>query len=251
MDRGFGQFCPVAMASEVFAQRWTPMVLRELLAGSHHFNEILQGMPLISRGLLVRRLRELEQAGVICTVPLPGRRGREYHLTTAGEEFREVIDCLGSWGQRWTMRVDPKNLDAGLLMWNMRRRIALDRLLPRKIVVRFDFRGVPKRHGGPRTFWLLLQRSDIDLCVKDPGLDIDLHVDADLAAMASVWLGDLTMSSALNSDLIQLTGPRPLVRAFTSWLLLSKFANVPRPVANLMSATQTKTLTMGQLRVRT
>jgi DNA-binding HxlR family transcriptional regulator len=184
MERGFGQFCPVAMASEVFAQRWTPIILRELFAGSHRFNEVSRGMPLMSRALLARRLRELEQDGVIRSAPLSGGRGREYHLSPAGKEFREVIDRLGAWGQRCTVRVDTKNLDAGFLMWNVRRRVAFDRVPSRRVVVRVDFRGVPAHHRGPRTFWLLLQRPEVDLCLEDPGFEVDLNIDADLSAMA-------------------------------------------------------------------
>jgi DNA-binding HxlR family transcriptional regulator len=229
MGHRFGQFCPVAMASEVFAQRWTPIILRELFAGSHRFNEISRGMPLISRALLARRLRELEQHGVIASAPIEGARGREYRLTAAGEEFREVIDRLGEWGQRWTVRVDPKNLDAGFLMWNVRRRIAVDRLPSRRVVARFDFRGAPAQHRGPRTFWLILNKPDVDLCLEDPGHEVDLYVDADLTAMAQVWLGDETLQSALRSGAVELAGPRQLIRAFPSWLLLSRFADVPRP----------------------
>jgi DNA-binding HxlR family transcriptional regulator len=225
----FGQFCPVAMASEVFAQRWTPIILRELFAGSHRFNEISRGMPLISRALLARRLRELEQHGVIASAPIEGARGREYRLTAAGEEFREVIDRLGAWGQRWTVRVDPKNLDAGFLMWNVRRRIAVDRLPSRRVVARFDFRGAPAHLRGPKTFWLILDKPEVDLCLEDPGHEVDLYVDADLTAMAQVWLGDETLQSALRTGAVELTGPRQLIRAFPSWLLLSRFADVPRP----------------------
>ncbi len=226
---GFGQFCPVAVASEIFAQRWTPIILRELLAGSHRFNQLQRGIPRISRGLLARRLRELESAGVITSLPLPGRRGRDYQLTDAGEEFRAVIDGLGAWGQRWTMRVDPAHLHAGFLMWSMRRRVAVDRLPPQRVVVHFDFTSVPTAHRGPRTFWLLLERPEPNLCLVDPGFEVSLYVEADLAAMAKVWLGDLPFANALRSRLVQLTGPRALVRAFPSWLLLSHFAGIPRP----------------------
>src|SRR6476659_6377336 len=128
----FGQFCPVAAACEVFAERWTPIIVRELIMGSHRFNEIHRCIPLISRPLLVRRLRDLEAAGVVrSTVPQKCKQ-REYHLTESGREFRAAIDALGSWGQRWTVRVQRDNLDSGLLMWNIRRRVALDRLPERR-----------------------------------------------------------------------------------------------------------------------
>jgi DNA-binding HxlR family transcriptional regulator len=226
---GYGQFCPVAVASEVFAERWTPLILRELLAGVHRFSELQRGVPRMSRALLVARLRELEAAGVITRVPLPGGRGHDYRLTEAGKEFGAIIHGLGTWGQRWTTRVDPRHLDAGLLMWNIRRRIAVDRLPPRRIVVHVQFTRVPAGHRGPRTFWLVLQTPEPDLCVSDPGFEVDLYLEAQLSALVKVWLGDLPFDGALRSHAVQLTGPRALVRAFPSWLLLSSFAGVPRP----------------------
>jgi DNA-binding HxlR family transcriptional regulator len=228
---GFGQFCPVAVTCEIFAQRWTPIIVRELLAGSHRFNQLQRGIPRISRALLAQRLRELEGAGIVTSVPLSRGSGREYHLTDAGKEFRAVIEGLGTWGQRWTVRVDPRNLDAGFLMWNIRRRVALDRLPPGRTVVRFDFRGVPAAYRGPRKFWLLLERPEPDLCRTDPGFEVDLYVDAELAVMAKVWLGDLPFEHALRSNAVQLMGPRALVRTFPSWLLLSPVARVPRAAA--------------------
>ena len=132
-------------------------------------------------------------------------------------------------GQRWTVRVDRKNLDPGFLMWNLRRRISLDLLPPRRVVVRFKYSGVAVHHRGPRQFWLVLDRTQSDLCIEDPGFEVDLHVDADLSAMAKVWLGDIEFAQALASGKLKLTGSRDLVRAFPSWLMLSHFANVPRP----------------------
>src|SRR5258706_3123832 len=175
MKSGFGQFCPVAVACEVFAGRWTPLVLRELFNGAQQFNEIRRGMPLISRPLLARRLRELEAAGVVTMEPL-STRGHRYCLTEAGKEFHSIIEGLGTWGQRWTVRVDRKNLDPGFLMWNMRRRIALDSLPPHRIVVRFKFDGVAATYRRPRMFWMLLERPQVDLCIEDPGFEVDLFV---------------------------------------------------------------------------
>jgi DNA-binding HxlR family transcriptional regulator len=228
MKGGFGQFCPVAVACEVFAERWTPLILRELFAGSHHFNEIHRFIPRISRGLLARRLHQLESAGIITSSPGgKGQRG-EYRLTESGQEFRAAIDALGIWGQRWTVRIQPRNLDAGFLMWNVRRRIALDRLPERRVVVCFHF-AVPPAHRGPRKFWLVLESGAVDLCVSDPGFDVDIDVEADLGAMAKVWLGDISFRDAVSAKKIALSGTPALTRQFPSWLLLSPFAAVPRP----------------------
>lgn len=229
MRDGFGQFCPIAVACEVFAERWTPLILRELFAGSHRFNEIHRCIPLMSRALLARRLKDLEAAGVIVSAESSHGRGREYQLTEAGREFRESIDALGRWGQRWTVRVQPQNLDAGLLMWNMRRRVDRERLPPGRVVAQFGFRGVPASYRGAKKFWLVLERSAVDLCIKDPGFDVDLVIDADLGAMARVWLGDSSFAEAVRKRAIALSGPAALVKQFPSWLLLSHFASVPRP----------------------
>jgi DNA-binding HxlR family transcriptional regulator len=229
MKNGFGQFCPVAVASEVFAERWTPMILRELLAGSQHFNEIHRGIPLISRSLLARRLRALEAANVIAREALRKGQGHRYYLTDCGKELAPVIEHLGAWGQRWTQRVERHNLDADLLMWNVRRRINLDLLPKERVIVRFKFRGCPVTYRGHRTFWLLLENLNVDLCVEDPGFEIDLYVEADLAAMIRIWLGDETFPAALRSQAVQLVGKKVLVKEFPSWLMLSRFAGVPRP----------------------
>lgn len=236
MKRGFGQFCPVAMACEVFAERWTPIILRELFAGSHRFNEIHRCIPLISRALLARRLRELEAAGVITSKPATKGRPGEYRLTEAGKEFRAAIDALGTWGQRWTVRVQPHNLDAGLLMWNVRRRVALERLPERKVVLHFNYGGFPASYRGARRFWMILERSGVDLCLSDPGLEVDLYIDADIGAMARVWLGDAAFADALRAKKIRLTGPGALVKAFPDWLLFSPFASVPRPRARFAAS---------------
>jgi DNA-binding HxlR family transcriptional regulator len=228
--KGHGQFCPVAVACEVFAHRWTPLILRELLAGSTHFNQIKRGLPLISRTTLTERLRALGEAGVVtCEAGTEGGHS-EYRLTPAGRELETVIRSLGEWGQRWTSRVDAQNLDAELLMWNVRRRLATDRLPTARTVVRFDFTGLPSHYRRTRTFWLILERRDVDLCVQDPGDEPGLYVEADLATFARTWLGDVEIAAALRGGAIKLTGTRELKRAFPTWLLLSPFATVPRPV---------------------
>ena len=227
--KGHGQFCPVAVASEVFAHRWTPLILRELFAGATHFNEIKRGLPLISKTTLAQRLRALEAAGVVDCANTAGGSYPEYRLTPAGAEFRPVIENLGTWGQRWTARFDSRNLDAELLMWNLRRRLATDRLPARRTVVRFEFVGVPQKYRRARIFWLIIETPEADLCLKDPGAEVDLYVSADLESFARVWMGDMALTDAIRAGHVRLSGRRDLVRGFPSWLLLSHFADVPRP----------------------
>jgi DNA-binding HxlR family transcriptional regulator len=230
--KGYGQFCPVAKAAEVFAERWTPLVLRELACGSHHFSELHRGVPLMSRTLLAHRLRQLEDAGIVRSAAKVRGRGQEYFLTPAGEELRPLIDGLGEWGQRWARsQMHPGDLDPGLLMWDIHRRLNVDRLPANRVVIQFDFSGVPKNWRSLRTFWLVLKRPDIDLCLKDPGFEVDVMVNADLATLTKVWMGDLRFVDAMRSRLVRLAGPTTLVRAFPGWLALSEFARVERPSA--------------------
>jgi DNA-binding HxlR family transcriptional regulator len=228
--KSYGQFCPVAKACEIVAERWTPLVLRELLCGSTRFSELQRGVPLMSRTLLAQRLRELEDAGVVTSTPRARGRGREYRLTPAGQEARSLIEGLGEWGQRWARRrIDPEDLDAELLAWDMHRRLNVDRLPAQRVVVRFDLRGVPRHQLGRKTWWLVLNRPEVDLCLKDQGFEVDLIVDADLATLTRVWMGDMPLQDALGGGLIRPDGPRKLVQAFPTWFGLSLFAGVDRP----------------------
>ena len=228
---GYGQFCPVAKAAEIFAERWTPLVLRELLAGSHRFSDLQRGVPLMSRTLLAHRLRELEDTGVIQRLPKSSGRGAEYYLTAAGQELQPVIESLGEWGQRWVRQeVEPQDdLDPGLLMWDIHRRLNVNRLPSGRVVVQFDFRGVPRSCRSQKMFWLILKRPEVDVCLKDPGFGVDLFVSADLSALTKAWLGDIRLTETIRSGLVTVEGPRKLVEAFPGWLALSGFAGVERP----------------------
>ena len=222
----YGQFCPVAVAAEIFAERWTPLILRELFAGSRRFGEIRSGMPLISRTLLAQRLRELEDAGVIVSTLLPAGRGHEYRLTKAGEEFREVVERLGAWGQRHVgHQFAPDNLDPSLLMWAMHRHVDVSRLPKPRVVIRFEFRGVPPRCLQVRTAWFVLDKSGADVCMRDPGFPVDLVVHAEVGALARVYTGHSSFGEGVRSGGIRVEGPRELVRALPGWLLCSPFAS--------------------------
>ena len=230
--KGYGQFCPVAKAAEIFAERWTPLVLRELVCGSRRFSDLHRGVPLMSRTLLVQRLRQFEDAGIVGSTAKARGRGREYFLTAAGEELRPLIEGLGEWGQRWARsQINADDLDPGLLMWDMHRRLNVERLPSQRVVVLFDFRGVPKQWRAVRNFWLIVQRPDVDICLKDPGFGVDLVVEAELAALTKVWMGDIRLVDAMRSRLVRLEGPSTLVRAFPGWLALSEFAGVDRTAA--------------------
>jgi DNA-binding HxlR family transcriptional regulator len=227
--KGYGQFCPVAKAAEIVAERWTPLVLRELLCGSRRFNDLHRGVPLMSRTLLAERLEQLEDAGIVRSVAGPCGRRREYHLTAAGEELRPLIQCFGEWGQRWARaQIGSGDLDPGLLMWDIHRRVNLEALPAARVVVRFDFRGVPAIMRCPTTWWLVLDRREVDLCLKDPGFLVDLVVSADLRTLTRVWMGDVRLAEAVRAGLIRLEGPSSLVRSFPTWLTLSSFAGVER-----------------------
>lgn len=225
----YGQFCPVAKAAEIFAERWTPLVVRELLCGSHRFNDLHRGVPLISRSLLTQRLRQLEGAGIVERRPANRGGGSEYHLTPAGEEFRPVVMMLGEWGQRWTRRFESIDLDPNLLLWDMQRWLNRKRFPPRRVVIRFEFRGVPRIYRARSRWWLVVEPEAVDVCIKDPGFEVDVAVSADLAAMTKLWLGDLGFRAATRDGLIAVEGPSELRDAFPTWLALSPFATVDRP----------------------
>jgi DNA-binding HxlR family transcriptional regulator len=219
----------VAKAAEIVAERWTPLVLRELLCGSRRFADLHRGLPLMSRALLVQRLHQLEHAGIVRSMPKARGRGREYTLTPAGQELRPVIEQLGEWGQRWARsQLRREELDPGLLVWDIHRRLNVDRLPERRVVVRFEFHGTPRASHCPTTWWLVLQRPEVDVCLKEPGFEEDLVVHADVAALTKVWMGDVRLSDAMRQGLVRLEGLPMFRRAFPGWLALSSFAPVPR-----------------------
>ena len=223
--KGYGQFCPVAKATEIVGERWTPLVLRELFCGSRHFNALRRGVPLMSPSLLSQRLKSLERAGIVTR----GRDGTKtiYALTEAGRELWPLIETLGMWGQRWARsQLEDGDLDAGLLMWDIRRNIDPSHLPPRRTVVQFTFLDVP---GADGTYWLVGDPGEVELCIKDPGYEVDLYVVSDLATLTQVWLGDLGLAEALAAARIELDGERALRESFRHWFALSPFAAVARP----------------------
>ncbi len=210
---GYGQFCPVSKAAEVVCQRWTPLILRELLVGSTHFNEIRRGVPTCSPALLSKRLKELEAAGVI--ERHTSDTGTSYNLTEAGWELFPLIQALGEWGQRW-VRSDYRrdDLDPGLLLWDMRRFLSPGGLGAGRVVVQLTFPSVPAKH---RYFWIVVDQHDVDLCLIDPGFDVDVAIEANLRTLTEVWMGDARFGDGLADGRITMEGPRTITRRIPDW----------------------------------
>lgn len=221
----YGQFCPVSMAAEIFARRWTPLIVRELLAGSTRFNDLRRGMPSITASVLSRRLDELAVAGIV-----ERRRdgsGMRYVLTTAGEELRPVVEQLGVWGRRWLpTEYDEEDLDPRLLVWDIHRNLHLDEIR-RRTLVELRFPDAPAEY---RAYWLIVAPEGVEVCLTHPGGEVDLRLSTDVRTLTNIWMGNTTWASALRAGALKLTGPRELRRAFPRWLKLNVFAPV-KPLA--------------------
>lgn len=220
----YRQYCPVARAAEIVADRWTPLILRELTLGSHRFNDIERGLPGISRSLLASRLRDLEGAGVVERLPGVQAKSAAYHLSQAGRDLKGVIEALGAWGVRWAF-TDPKpeELDAGLLVWKIHQRINRDLLPERRTVVEFDFTG-----AGGRRVWLLLEPREVSVCVTPPGFESDLIVRADLRFFYDVWFGRADYDAAIRCGTVVVEGLPALARQLPHWLMWSPMARFAR-----------------------
>jgi DNA-binding HxlR family transcriptional regulator len=228
----YGQLCPLAKATEILGERWTFLVIRELLSGSARFNEIRRGVPLMSPSLLSQRLQRLEHEGLLRREPSGG--GHLYHLTKAGQELAPIVHRLSHWGERWVLgHVDPRKKDVTALMWAIRRRVDPAALGKRRVTLRFEFTDQPQ---AKRCWWLVNEGTNVDLCPKDPGFEVDLYVITDLQTMARVWVGKLQLSAAINANTLELSGPRSLCQAFCSWLLLSPFAQTEAAEPEHLSA---------------
>jgi DNA-binding HxlR family transcriptional regulator len=213
----YGQFCSIARALDVLGERWSLLIVRELLCGSRRFGDVQRGIPRISKTMLSARLRELADAGVIT------RDGDDYQLTDAGRELGAVVEALGTWGQRWLPRDLPNDeLDLDALVWDMRRRVDRDALPARPIVVRIEVRGARR--------YLLLKKSEVSLCAHNPGFPEELIVRTDRRTLVAWWRGDLSFAQARHAGLV-VEGPRALVAQFPRWFERYMFAGVAPAVS--------------------
>ena len=221
--RTYGQFCPIARASELLAERWTPIIIRNLLTGCRTFTEIRQGAPGISTALLAQRLDTLVRHGVIEATPATSGRGSIYALTEKGRALKPVCDAIGQWGARW-LEIEPHHLDPAYVLWATTKLVDVDRLPDRTIVVRFDLRDAPDR------YWMILRRPHPELCTRGLGYLEDLVACTDSAALVDIHLTRTTYAEAMRRGRLTLTGPPRLARDVLAWIRPSPFAPyLPEP----------------------
>ncbi len=224
MGSSYRQFCPVAKAMELLDERWTLLIVRELVTGSQHFNELRRGVPRMSPSLLSKRLSQLVRAGIVDRHD-DGSDVR-YVLTPAGRELQPVVEALGVWGIRWIGEIGDEDLDPKLLLWDMHRNIDHHAVPDGRTVVQFRFPEAPARS---RDWWLVITPDDADVCDADPGYPVAVTMTTSLRRMVEVWRGDLSWPDALRSGAITLQGPENLRRAVPRWFTLPVFAVVSRP----------------------
>jgi DNA-binding HxlR family transcriptional regulator len=224
---GYGQFCPVALASEILCSRWTTLVVRELLSGSTRFNDLRRGVPKMSPALLSKRLKELQKAGIVAASRKPNG-SVDYRLSESGEELRPLIMGLGNWAQRWVeSRITLKNLDPSLLMWDVRRCLNVKLLPDRRCTIQFLYRELPPSR---QSWWLVVDGGAVDVCDFDPGHELDLLVKSSLRSMTAIWMGLTTIKQEAESGDLEIEGDPSLARSMQQWLGLSAFAPQARRV---------------------
>ncbi|MEU8230613.1 helix-turn-helix domain-containing protein [Actinoplanes sp. NPDC048967] len=225
MGASYHQFCPVAKAMELLDERWTLLIVRELVSGSSRFNDLRRGLPRMSPTLLSKRLHQLVAAGVVERRPTDGEV--QYTLTVAGQELRPIVEAVGAWGVRWVGELGDADLDPKLLLWDMHRNIDHAVVPSGRTVVALTFPDVPAPHL--RSWWLVIADGEADVCDEDPGHEITVSLTADLRTLVEVWRGDRTWTEALRTRRVRVHGPEAVRRALPGWFTLSLFAAVPRP----------------------
>ncbi len=218
----YGQFCPVSKAAEILGERWTILIVRGMLGGATRFNTIHRGVSKISPTVLNKRLRELEASGVIVKKRIPDQRGYEYQLTECGRDLGPLVMGLGEWGMRWARNtMTDEELDVQLLMFDIQGRIDPSALPGGRTLLKFRYTDLDEHDR-----WWIKIDGDVDLCIDNPGGEVDVHFTCDLRTMTEVWIGDLSMREARSSKRLTITGPTGVLRNLDSWLPLSAFSGI-------------------------
>ena len=220
----YGQFCPVAKATEIVGEKWTLLVIRELLMGGTRFNELQRGLSHISPTMLSRRLDSLAAHGLVLKKKIPGQKGFEYFPTKSCQELLPIIKSLGDWGMRWARsNLTEKDYDVKLLMVYLKRSIVQEKLVGKETVIRFKFTDIEEYPD----WWLVVTGDDIDLCVNDPGKDVDVYFTSNVKTMADIWMGDTTYRKAIRAGGLKIVGDRNLTNNITAWMANSIFTDLP------------------------
>ncbi|NND67491.1 MAG: helix-turn-helix transcriptional regulator [Halioglobus sp.] len=221
----YGQFCPIAKAMDLLGEKWTLLILRELIMGGSRFNELQRGLSHISPTLLTKRLGMLEEEGLLVKRRIPGQRGYEYFPTEACKSLLPVLEAVGTWGMRWarhTMMDDDFDLE--LLMLYMERSVDPEKLPGRETVVRFHFTDVSD--SNTNTWWLVANEDGTDVCLHDPGKEVDVYLNVGLRTMCELWMGDISYRRAIKEEKLQVVGPAALTRNISDWITPSMFAGI-------------------------
>lgn len=225
----YQQYCPIAAATEILGEKWTILILRELLMGGRRFNELQRGLGDISPALLTSRLKFLEEQGIVVRRKVSGQRSYEYYPTEACEALLPVIFAIGEWGLIWTKaNMLDADFDVELLMLYMERSVDPSKLIGDESVIQFKFNDLIEQSD----WWLLVRNQNVDLCITDPGKDVDVYFNCSVRTMYEVWMGDRSYKEVMNSGDMTVQGEPALLRNIRSWLRPGVFAESPRtPVA--------------------
>lgn len=228
----YAQFCPIAKATEILGDKWSLLIIRELLMGGNRFNVLQRGLGSISPTILTKRLNELCDHRLVVKHRIAGQKGYEYYLTESGKELLPVIEQLGSWGMRWARKGMPEeDLDPALLMLYLERSIIPDKLIGTQSVIRFQFTDLNEY----QYWWLVVQDGQVDTCIKDPGKEVDIYFTTDLRTMIEVWVGDVSYRKAVADDRLKVVGPKALSRDISTWIRPSLFDGI-EPATEIVMA---------------
>lgn len=220
----YNQFCPIAKASEILGEKWTILIIRELLMGSTRFSSLQRGLGFISPTLLTKRLAMLEERYLIYRKRIPGQRGYEYHPTESCRELMPVLTEIGNWGMRWARNnLSETDYDVELLMLYLERSIKPDQLPGMETILQFNFLDIKEAPN----WWIIINGNQVDVCTTDPGKDVDVYFSTTVKTMTEVWMEQITFKEVIKDSKLIITGPRALTKNIGSWMKSCVFTDLP------------------------
>ena len=218
----YGQFCPISKAVEMLGDKWTLLIVRELLMGGRRYNELQRGLSQISPTVLSKRLDSLSRYGLVLKKKIPNQKGYEYFPTKSCSELLPIIKSLGDWGLRWAQsNLTEKDYDVELLMLYLQRSINPENLVGDETVIRFKFTDIKEYPD----WWMVVQDNKVDLCTNDPGKEVDVYFTTTVKTMVNVWMGWSTYRKAIAQDELKLVGPKTLINNVSAWMEDSVYAD--------------------------